>query len=98
MIGILEALDCKDTPKAREIEDTVENVGNKFDHIQEAVVEKQHALNAAVTASQDVNHNIEALLNWVNDTEVCINNSHLRTSTWFSVGVPDSKRQIYSYF
>ena len=27
-------------------------------------------MNAAITASQDVHHNIDALLNWVNDTEV----------------------------
>ncbi len=33
-------------------------------------MEKQHALNAAITASQDVHHNIDSLLNWVNDTEV----------------------------
>ena len=38
--------------------------------LQEEVVDKQHELNAAITASQDVHHNIDALLNWVNDTEV----------------------------
>ncbi len=34
LIGVLEALDCKDTPKAREIQDTVDNVSAKFDQIQ----------------------------------------------------------------
>ena len=33
-------------------------------------MDKQHKLNAAITASRDVHHNIDALLNWVNDTEV----------------------------
>ncbi len=74
LVGILEALDCKDTPKAREIEDTVCSMQTKFDQIQEELVDKQHKLNAAVVESQDVNHNLDSLLGWVMETEGLFDN------------------------
>ena len=35
LLGILEDLDCKDTPKAKEIQSNVDSVNEKFDYIQE---------------------------------------------------------------
>ena len=42
LIGILEALDCKDTPKAREILDTIDNVSAKYDQIQVRISTSLH--------------------------------------------------------
>ena len=52
----------QDTPKAREIADTLAAVQTRFDKIQEDLVDKQHKVNAAIVQSQDVNHNLDALL------------------------------------
>ena len=69
LIQILEELDCRDSPKAREIQNTVDTAQTSFDRIQEGVVDKQHKLNAAVVQSQDVNYNLNSLLQWIGDTE-----------------------------
>ncbi len=75
LIGILEELDCKDTPKAREIQATVDEIQNRYDQVQESVVDKQHTLNAAMVKSKDADHNLTSLLTWVKDTEAVLDNS-----------------------
>ena len=74
LVHILEELDCKDTPKAREITATVEDVQTRYDQIQEEVVDKQHKLNDAVVKSKDATHNLDVLLNWVSETEIFFRN------------------------
>ena len=74
LLGILEALDCGDTPKAREIQETMEDVGTKYDHIQEEVVDKQHRITKAITESQDVHHTLDGLIGWIVETEAVFDN------------------------
>lgn len=74
LVQILEELDCKDTPKAREIQGTVENVQTRYDQIQEEVVDKQHRLNDALVQSKDAVHNLDSLLKWTTETENLFNN------------------------
>ena len=69
LVQILEELDCKDTPKAREIQGTVDSYQKRYDQIQEQVVEKQHKLNDAVVHSKDAVHNLDSLLKWTTETE-----------------------------
>ena len=69
LLAILEALDCADTPKAREIQNTVEGVAGKYDFIQEGVVDKQHRITKAITESQDVHHTLDGLMGWIFETE-----------------------------
>ena len=48
LLTILQELDCGGTPKAQNIQHTIDEVQEKFDHIQEGVTEKQHKLTDAV--------------------------------------------------
>ena len=77
LIRILEELDCHDTPKAREIQATVEDFQARYDQIQEDVVDKQHRLNDAMVQSKDARHNLDVLLAWVRDTEDTFMNMQL---------------------
>ena len=74
LIAILEELDCKDTPKAKEIQNTVDQIQGMFDKIQETTVDKQHKLNSAIVQSQDAIHNLDSLMDWVNETESLFDN------------------------
>lgn len=73
LVDILEELDCKNTPKAHEIQETMDAIQGEFDEIQEEVVDKQHKLNAAVAQSKDVGHNLAALLGWVDEVDQIFN-------------------------
>lgn len=74
LLGILEALECSDTPKAHDIQETVEKVATKYDMIQEEVVDKQHQITKAITESQDVHHTLDGLLGWIMETEAVFDN------------------------
>ena len=76
LVAILDVLGCKDTPKAHEIEETISSYASKYDGLQEDLSDKQHKLNAAIVASQDVSHNLDAMLAWVNETEALFDNFH----------------------
>ncbi|ELT90303.1 hypothetical protein CAPTEDRAFT_205084 [Capitella teleta] len=69
LVEILEELDCKETPKAVEIQSSVDGLQAVFDEVQEEVVDKQHRLNSAVAQSKDVGHNLAALLEWVDEMD-----------------------------
>jgi hypothetical protein len=74
LIAILEELDCKDTPKAKEIQNTVDQIQTVFDQLQETTVDKQHKLNNAISQSHDALHNLDILMDWVCDTESLFEN------------------------
>ena len=74
LIAILEELDCKDTPKAKEIQNTVDQIQGMFDKIQETTVDKQHKLNSAIVQSKDAIHNLDSLMEWVSETESLFDN------------------------
>ena len=74
LIAILEELDCKDTPKAKEIQKTVDQIQTLFDQVQETTVDKQHKLNNAIVHSNDAMHNLDVLMDWICDTESLFDN------------------------
>ena len=51
LIVVLEELDCKDTPKSKEIRNTIDSVTGRYDQIQEDVVDKQVFLRYCSTLS-----------------------------------------------
>ena len=47
LLAIMDALGVADSPKARDIQQTISDLEGRYDALQEAVVEKQHRLNDA---------------------------------------------------
>ena len=47
LLAIMDTLGVADSPKARDIQQTISDLEGRYDALQEAVVEKQHRLNDA---------------------------------------------------
>ena len=74
LVGILDELGCKDSPKAVEIQNTLADVQNQYDAIQQILADKQQSVNAVVVQSQDAEYNLQAMFDWINETQALFDN------------------------
>jgi len=80
LVAILTELDCRDTPKVREIQADVDRVRRQRDDISAAVQRKRVALEAALSRLMDAHAGLAAALSWLDDAEA-------RASTLLGGGV-----------
>ena len=87
LIAILTELDCRDTPKARQILSDVERVRRQLEDIMAAVDRKRVALEAALARLMEAHAKLAAALAWLDDAEA-------RASTLLSRGVSLNKARL----
>ena len=69
LVAILAELDCRDTPKAREIERDVARARRELDAVAAAVERKRTALEAALSRLMDAHAGLAAALSWLDVAE-----------------------------
>jgi len=80
LVAILTELDCRDTPKVRQIQADLERVRRQLEDITAAVDRKRVALEAALSRLMEAHAGLAAALAWLDDAEA-------RASTLLSRGV-----------
>jgi len=80
LIAILTELDCRDTPKVRQIQADLEQVCGQLNDITSAVDRKRVALEGALARLMEAHAGLAAALAWLDDAEA-------RASTLLSRGV-----------
>jgi len=80
LIAVLTELDCRDTPKVRQIQADVERVRGQLNDVMAMVDRKRSALESALARLMEAHAGLAAALAWLDDAEA-------RASTLLSRGV-----------
>jgi len=87
LVAILTELDCRDTPKVRQIQSDLERVRRQLGDITAAVERKRGALEAALERLMEAHAGLAAALSWLDEAEA-------RASTLLSRGVSLSAARL----